>query len=443
MADRPEYKSKWTGKQVDDAIGIVEANKDKFLTTDDIEQSTGTSPTKVMSQVAVTNAIKNVDLKDGSVTKQKLEQSIQDTLDSVGNKVDKLVINTTTGSSTSIDRDGDNIKIRASDNIVPNMKESIIAVSNDSIRLISNGNNLQLNESGLTLNGKNIEPDIDNESITQNEQSQLQAVGIKYNDNLITAEMLYNTTHFIRYKDAPSFSRTFSENSFATISQISKNEISNMTETGDDLYTAIETKYGWKVGDTIQYTIASGDNAGTYTAQIWDFNNAVDKDGNKNGILLGNVELLTTLAKMNDTNTNKGGFGASAMATTTLPAVYETLPDDLKNVIRETKVTYHSGSDDPDTELSGYYKLYLPSEFEMFNSTQFALQEGQYLKYWQTHDTDADRKKTQVGQSSSQWYWLRSAFRSGSDDFAIVSSAGSLNVVSASYANGVCLMFSI
>lgn len=209
MADRPEYKSKWTGKQVDDAIGIVEANKDKFLTTDDIEQSTGTSPTKVMSQVAVTNAIKNVDLKDGSVTKQKLEQSIQDTLDSVGNKVDKLVINTTTGSSTSIDRDGDNIKIRASDNIVPNMKESIIAVSNDSIRLISNGNNLQLNESGLTLNGKNIEPDIDNESITQNEQSQLQAVGIKYNDNLITAEMLYNATHFIRYKDAPSFSRTF------------------------------------------------------------------------------------------------------------------------------------------------------------------------------------------------------------------------------------------
>ena len=288
------------------------------------------------------------------------------------------------------------------------------------------------------------EVDIDNETITKNTGNKLQTIGVKYNDNLITAEMLYNTTHFIRYKDAPSFSRTFSENSFATISQISKNEISNMTETGDDLYTAVETKYGWKVGDTIQYTIASGDNAGTYTAQIWDFNNAVDKDGNKNGILLGNVELLTTLAKMNDTDTNKGGFGASAMATTTLPAVYETLPDDLKNVIRETKVTYHSGSDDPDTELSGYYKLYLPSEYEMFGIAAFyALQEGQYLTYWQTHNTDKDREKTQLGQSSSHWYWLRSAFRSGAEGFAIVIETGSLFRTYARSLGGVCLMFSI
>ena len=284
---------------------------------------------------------------------------------------------------------------------------------------------------------------VDNQTITKNSANEIQSVGIKYNDNLITAEMIYNATHFIRYKDAPTFSRTFSENSFATISQISKNEISNMTETGDALYTAIETKYGWKVGDTIQYTIASGDNAGTYTAQIWDFNNAVDKDGNKNGILLGNVELLKSLNKMNDTNTNKGGFGASVMAITTLPAVYETLPDELKNVIRETKVTYHSGPDDPDTELSGYYKLYLPSEYEMFNSTGYAYQEGQYLKYWQTHNTNEDRKKTQVGQSSSRLYWLRSASRSSSNYFAYVGHSGSLSINFAISTGGVCLMFSI
>ena len=297
------------------------------------------------------------------------------------------------------------------------------------------------NDSGFITQAP--ETAIDNQTITKNSANELQTIGVKYNDNLITAEMIYNATHYIRYKDAPTFSRTFSENSFATISQISRNEISNMTETGDDLYTAIETKYGWKVGDTIQYTIASGNNAGTYTAQIWDFNNAVDKDGNKNGILLGNVELLKTLNKMNDTGTNKSGFGASVMATTTLPAVYETLPDDLKNVIRETKVTYHSGSDDPDTELSGYYKLYLPSEYEIFNSTSYALQEGQYLKYWQTHNTDKDRKKIQVGQSSSQWYWLRSAYRSNAFFFAIVSNAGGLGISDVDSTSGVCLMFSI
>ena len=232
---------------------------------------------------------------------------------------------------------------------------------------------------------------------------------------------------------------TFSENTWEAIHAISDN-IAKLDLTGDDLYAYITQNYGWSVGDTKTVTLLNGD---TYTLQIWDFNNAVDKDGNKNGILLGNVELLTTLAKMNDTKTNKGGFGASAMATTTLPAVYETLPDDLKNVIRETKVTYHSGSDDPDTELSGYYKLYLPSEFEMFGTTSDALQEGQYLKYWQTHNTDKDREKTQLGQSSSHWYWLRSAYLWFSNDFAIVIETGSTFFIYSDETGGVCLMFSI
>lgn len=56
MADRPEYKSKWTGEQVDEGI-------DKALlaiSQNDIKQTMGTSPSSVMSQAAVTYAINTI-----------------------------------------------------------------------------------------------------------------------------------------------------------------------------------------------------------------------------------------------------------------------------------------------------------------------------------------------------------------------------------------------
>lgn len=60
MADRPEYKSIWTGQQVDDAVGKVIGDGATILTTKDIVQTEGTSPTKVMSQAAVTSALQNL-----------------------------------------------------------------------------------------------------------------------------------------------------------------------------------------------------------------------------------------------------------------------------------------------------------------------------------------------------------------------------------------------
>lgn len=70
MADRPEYKSTWTGQQVDDAVGKIIGNGVTPLTTGDIVQTTGTSPIKVMSQAAVTNALQNLPTQD------QIDQSI-------------------------------------------------------------------------------------------------------------------------------------------------------------------------------------------------------------------------------------------------------------------------------------------------------------------------------------------------------------------------------
>ena len=232
---------------------------------------------------------------------------------------------------------------------------------------------------------------------------------------------------------------TFADNSWETISAISS-QISKLDLTGDLLYDYIKQNYGWEVGMTKPVTLISGDN---FNLQIWDFNDKVDKNGNKIGISFGSVELQKQGAQMNSTNTNVGGFGASAMAQTTLPSIYELLPRDLQDVIKESKITYHSGNDDPSTERVGYYKLYLPSEYEISHTTTYALQEGVWLKYWQEHNTNNDRIKYRIGRTTPNAYWLRSANRSNSSNFAYVFSSGDLSNNSANSSWGVCVCLSI
>ena len=55
------------------------------------------------------------------------------------------------------------------------------------------------NDSGFITQAP--ETAIDNQTITKNNANELQTIGVKYNDNLITAEMIYNATHYIRYKE--------------------------------------------------------------------------------------------------------------------------------------------------------------------------------------------------------------------------------------------------
>ena len=233
---------------------------------------------------------------------------------------------------------------------------------------------------------------------------------------------------------------TFAYNDWETISSVSS-QIAQLSLEGDLLYSYIKETYGWEVGMTKSVTLTSGD---TFNLQIWDFNDKVDKEGNKIGISFGSVELQKQDTQMNSTDTNAGGFGASRIATTTLPSIYELLPKDLQNVIKESKITYHSGgSDDPFTERVGYYKLYLPSEYEIFHSTFYAYQEGVWLKYWQEHNTSADRIKHQIGSISGDFYWLRSTVSTGTTTFTSVDSSGNLHYNYAFDSLGVCVCLSI
>ena len=246
-----------------------------------------------------------------------------------------------------------------------------------------------------------------------------------------------NKSNIVNYGGDP----VFANNTWEAIHNIS-DVIRTLTQTGDELYTYIQTTYGWQVGDTKTVTLTNGD---TYTCRIIDFNDSVDENGKANGIRLEFVELYKTTAQMNSSNTNAGGFISSKMFTETLPSIFNLFPDDIKPYVRKTHIMRHGGSNDSSgqTEFTADTELFLYSEYEIFGSTNYAYQEGVWLKYWKEHNSSEYRKKTRLGQTSPDWWWLSSANRGGSGGFADVGSDGVLSNYTASNRGGVGVCLSI
>ena len=191
------------------------------------------------------------------------------------------------------------------------------------------------------------------------------------------------------YKKIDVSVKNLNDKTWEEIAAISA-EIAKFTETGDALYEKVGKTYGINVGDTKTFTIDSGNQAGAYTLQIWDFNDKVDKDDNKIGITFGLVELLKN--KIYPENSVK--------------YIYDMLPTDLAAVIKESKLEYFDDVTNKDTQ---YDKVYLPSVYEVFGVTDIdevmIPREGNYLNYWRKHYTNADRIKYISGSPDS--WWLR------------------------------------
>jgi len=80
--------------------------------------------------------------------------------------------------------------------------------------------------------------------------------------------------------------------------------------------------------------------------------------------------ILPYLAEhMNSTNTNTGGYGASVMYTTTLPAMVNALPSWLSSRLKTFSVLASAGSDSSEIATVANNKLALRSEVEIFNTT--------------------------------------------------------------------------
>lgn len=210
----------------------------------------------------------------------------------------------------------------------------------------------------------------------------------------------------------------------------------------------------WNVGDTKKITSISGKE---YTIRIADMQEGryTYATGDLTHGVLEFVELInlneTTRFAMNtvqkDGAWNGGGFAKSDMKNTYLTNILADLPVDMQEAIGEVNVLSGTGSGTTSGTSSSVCKLFLPAEMEMFDAKHYSIgleecPKGQF-DYYKTHNTNADRKKQDVGTTNYYYYWLRSPHSGGYDGFCDVYSGGSYDSYNAYNTFGVAPCFAI
>jgi hypothetical protein len=240
-----------------------------------------------------------------------------------------------------------------------------------------------------------------------------------------------------------TFSRVLSENTPAQISAVA-NEIAYKGLTSAE----VETNYGWKVGDSLPITLTTGE---TIQVRIDGYNHdTLSSDHvSKAGISWEMVNCLATKYQMNSTSTNAGGWASSLLRTETLPTIFDTLPQEWKNIIKLVdKKSANGGRQNYSETLILSENLFLLSEIEVFGVITYAQDgenEGSVYEYWEGK-TNADRIKKYdstndgIPNSATSWF-LRSCYKNGTSSFCGVYAGGDAGDVTPTSARGISFGF--
>lgn len=207
----------------------------------------------------------------------------------------------------------------------------------------------------------------------------------------------------------------------------------------------LQTDGGWAVGDvrTIKISAFSAESTTSYAEQSIDIAISSFEDYNECGCIM-QFDFCTLLTashtdsdykgtRMNSSNTNSGGYGATEMYKTTLPALVEALPSWLKERLIEFSVLASAGSQSSTINTVTGNLLALRSEVEIFGKTTYSKSgEGSQIPYY---TTSANRIKKRDGAAGG--WWERSPRGGTGTYFCSVTSDGSAYYGSASGTSGV------
>ena len=255
-----------------------------------------------------------------------------------------------------------------------------------------------------------------------------------------------------------TYTHILSQLTFAEINRYAK-AISNSNDidstTANVYITDGSNHFVLSVGDTICYTLSNDE---FMIDQIIGFNHddlttatayGETTTTGKAGITFQMENCLSTLYPMNDTNTNAGGWGASKMRTTTLPAVKLTMPAELQSIIKYVnKKAVDGGSTNYTTTETLSDDLFLLAEIEIFGSITYAqdgTNEGMQYVYWAAHNTANDRIKyyDNAETPTATTWWERSSNYSNTSNCCIVSITGNAYSINANASLGVAFGFCV
>ena len=176
----------------------------------------------------------------------------------------------------------------------------------------------------------------------------------------------------------------------------------------------------WLVGDTKDITLSTGE---VLTMAIMGFNHDDLADGTgKAGITMGMKELMAAARAMNTKATNIGGFTGSAMYAWLRGTLLNSLPSDLKPVLKLVNKKTSAGNKSS-TINTNAMKIFLFSEIEVYGVIGYSFAgEGSQYPYF---TTDAKRiKKMSNGAGTAYFWWQRSPFTTTSATFCVVGTTG-------------------
>jgi hypothetical protein len=216
-------------------------------------------------------------------------------------------------------------------------------------------------------------------------------------------------------------------------------EIATMIDSARAGTINLQTDGGWAVGDvrTIQVSAFTGGGNIVHAAQSIDIAISSFDDYMDCGAVM-QFDFKDALARENRINssyTNVGGYEASEMKTTTLPALVNALPEWLRSRLLEFSVLASAGNQSTAINTVTGNKLALRSEIEIFGTAAYSVVgEGSQIPYY---TTVAKRiKKAGHNGSASQW-WERSPYKSDENGFCFVNPSGNAYHGSPSTIQGV------
>ena len=129
-------------------------------------------------------------------------------------------------------------------------------------------------------------------------------------------------------------------------------------------------------------------------------------------------DLLTTAYKMNDTNTNVGGWKSSAMRTSTMPIMKGYLPPVWQTAIKPVnKASGLGGGSTSGTETVSDH-CFLLAEIEVFGSTSYSVSgEGTQYAYYKAGNL---KVKNMSDRDYAYHWWERSPYSGNGNSFCLV-----------------------
>ena len=193
----------------------------------------------------------------------------------------------------------------------------------------------------------------------------------------------------------------------------------------------------WSVGDTKNITVGGE----TLTVEIVGFNHDDLASGGKAGITFGLKNLMANTRQMNSSNTNAGGFTGSDMYDWLQGTLLNSLPSDLRAVLKSVNKKTSAGSQSS-TINTNAMKIFLFSEIEIFGSVTYS-KSGEGSQYSRFATASSRIKYLSNGSGSANLWWERSPFGSSSYSFCYVYSNGNASVHYADLSGGVCFGFCV